>query len=83
MINRLGDRGILILALSPAAIFILIAFIVIVGPRLMATLQATPTATATALPTATTAATVIPPTAAPTMTPERIIIRSIDLIPVN
>ena len=91
MLNRLGDRGILIVALSPAAIFILIAFIVIVGPRLTATPQVTgtppavtsPAPTATAMPAATTAATSIPPTAAPTTTPEWIIIRGVGTAPLG
>src|SRR5438093_8359773 len=68
MLNRLGDRAILVLALSPAAIFILVAFVLILGPRLTANPSQTQTAQATAS-AATTAPTAILPTATPTLVP--------------
>ncbi len=91
MLKRLGDRAALIVALSPAAVFILIAFIAIVGPRLAATPTGTPQITVTAPAAATTAATLAPtstatsspqppPTATATVTPESLIIRRGDFV---
>gem|GEM_PF-5770965 len=57
MLKNLGDRELLMLALAPVAIFIIVAFILIVGPRVgllpRATSNPTPSATATLAPTPT------------------------------
>jgi hypothetical protein len=89
MLNRLGDRGILVLALSPAAIFIIIVFIAVIGPRLNA--SSTPEAVTLQAPGVIVVTATIPPTTAappatspqpvmptPTVTPESIIIRQGD-----
>jgi hypothetical protein len=91
MLKRLGDRASLILALSPAAIFIIIAFILIVGPRLAANSTATapatdasvPAPTFTAAPTAAITPTNSPQPVPPTVTPETIIIRREGLVSLN
>ncbi len=67
MLKNLGDRELLMLALAPVAIFIIVAFILIVGPRIGLLPRGEATVTSTAAATLALSATIAPPT--PTVAP--------------